>query len=78
MSIREANKTKKKLSCLRCGRGMWTDRCHRVCARCHRRNMDEPVRRPVNIWLPSSDDGFETAPSADSRSGRTERMLRLF
>ena len=34
MTIKEANTERKWLPCLRCGRSMWTDRCHRVCRRC--------------------------------------------
>ena len=34
MTIREANCQKKWMTCLRCGRRMYTDRCHRTCRRC--------------------------------------------
>jgi len=61
MSIKEANKLKKHLTCLRCGRRMWTDRCHRICARCRRRDMEEPVRRPLSTWLPSRENDFDMA-----------------
>lgn len=33
-SIRQANIQKKWLTCLRCGRKMKIDRCHRLCRRC--------------------------------------------
>jgi len=34
MSIRELDTAKKWFRCLRCGRKIWTDRCHRFCSRC--------------------------------------------
>ena len=34
MTVKQANAQKKWLSCLRCGKKMWTDRCHRFCRRC--------------------------------------------
>lgn len=36
MSIRERNLEKLWLTCIRCGRRMWTDRCHRTCPRCRK------------------------------------------
>ena len=44
MDVRNANLVRKRLSCLRCSRLFWTDRCHRVCARCHR------LRRTHGLW----------------------------
>lgn len=41
MSTREANRTKKWLNCLRCGRKLFTDRCHRICPKCHQKNEQE-------------------------------------
>jgi hypothetical protein len=41
MSIRDANRAKKWLSCLKCGRPIYTDRCHRVCPKCHQKNDKE-------------------------------------
>lgn len=38
MTIKDANAVKKWRSCLRCGKMMLTDRCHRICKKCHRRN----------------------------------------
>jgi hypothetical protein len=61
MSIREANTMKKALGCLRCGRRMWTDRCHRICRRCHRANGRENVVNPVSIHLPGGRDMGEGA-----------------
>jgi len=34
VNARTLNLRRKKLTCLRCGRRFWTDRCHRVCSRC--------------------------------------------
>ena len=44
MDVRNANLIRKRLPCLRCSRLFWTDRCHRVCARCQR------LRRMNGIW----------------------------
>ena len=41
MSTREENLKKRKLPCLKCGREMHTDRCHRVCRRCHRKKEEK-------------------------------------
>lgn len=44
MDVRSANLVRKRLPCLRCARLFWTDRCHRVCARCQR------LRRLHGVW----------------------------
>jgi hypothetical protein len=44
---------KKWLACLGCGRMMWTDRCHRICKKCRRRNEASPVRSPYLVAIPS-------------------------
>jgi len=44
--------TKKWMTCLGCGRKMWTDRCHRICKKCRRRNDATPVRSPYLVSLP--------------------------
>jgi Zn finger protein HypA/HybF involved in hydrogenase expression len=47
-SIIKADTEKKQLSCLRCNRMMATDRCHRICKKCHRANnatYDKPRMR---------------------------------
>ena len=51
MTIIDANTQKAHYTCLRCGRIMWTDRCHRICKRCQRRNREEgtPVRPPLRV-----------------------------
>ncbi len=41
MTMREANRSKKYLGCLKCGRKMYTDRCHRICPKCHQKNSKE-------------------------------------
>lgn len=38
MSIREANLAKGARRCLKCGKVMWTDRCHRICVACSHSN----------------------------------------
>lgn len=38
LSTRRLNVQRKKLRCLGCGRTMVTDRCHRFCGLCMRRN----------------------------------------
>jgi len=38
MSIREANSRKARRRCLKCGKMMFTDRCHRICAKCTHQN----------------------------------------
>jgi len=49
MSVQEANETKKWLRCLRCTKQMWTDRCHRICKKCQRRNNAQHVKDRVRI-----------------------------
>jgi hypothetical protein len=34
------NKEKRWLHCLKCGRPMWTNICHRICRRCTKRNYE--------------------------------------
>jgi uncharacterized OB-fold protein len=41
MTMREANRSKKYFGCLKCGRKMYTDRCHRICPKCHQKNSKE-------------------------------------
>lgn len=40
MSIRESNSVKSLRRCLKCGKTMWTDRCHRVCPKCSHDNEE--------------------------------------
>ncbi len=47
---------KKWMTCLGCGKKMWTDRCHRICKKCRRRNEATPVRSPYLVSLPRGCD----------------------
>ena len=38
--IYRRNKEKKPLHCLKCGKPMLTDICHRICRRCTKRNYE--------------------------------------
>lgn len=49
MSIKDANAVKKLRPCLRCGKAMHTDRCHRICRKCHRRNNAQHEKSTVRI-----------------------------
>jgi hypothetical protein len=46
------DKVKKTISCLGCGDPMWTDRCHRICKKCQRRNNASRVTRSYRTALP--------------------------
>ena len=46
------DKAKKLLPCLGCGRRMLTDRCHRICKKCRRRNNASPSRQSFHTFLP--------------------------
>ena len=59
MSVREANLAKSARRCLKCGKVMWTDRCHRLCVACGHSNealLEErvSVTRDVLRWLRAS------------------------
>ena len=54
------DKVKKWLVCLGCGTKMWTDRCHRICKKCRRRNNATPARRAYRTTLPGSSGVEET------------------
>jgi hypothetical protein len=57
MTVREADRRKKWLNCLRCGRRMYTDRCHRICRRCTiaiRRSQSHLSPSPLRVGLSSS------------------------
>lgn len=45
-STRRKNLEKKKLRCLGCGREIYTDRCHRFCKVCQRRNKRNRYHLP--------------------------------
>jgi len=38
MTTRQANLAKQPRNCLKCGKTMLTDRCHRICAKCAHTN----------------------------------------
>ncbi|MBM4033742.1 MAG: hypothetical protein FJ291_18445 [Planctomycetes bacterium] len=38
MTTRQANLLKSSRRCLKCGKPIWTDRCHRLCVACANRN----------------------------------------
>lgn len=52
MTALELDKVKKWMTCLGCGKRMWTDRCHRICRKCRRRNNATPSRTAHDITLP--------------------------
>ena len=46
-SVRRLNRKRKEMKCLGCGKTMVTDRCHRFCRICARRNQrNRWYRRP--------------------------------
>lgn len=38
MLVKELNSLKATRQCLKCGKPMWTDRCHRICTKCAHAN----------------------------------------
>ncbi len=48
----QPNMVRKHLPCLGCGEPMWTDRCHRFCRKCQRRNNSSPMARVYHTVLP--------------------------
>ncbi len=52
------DRVKKWLTCLGCGKRMWTDRCHRICKTCRRRNEATPTRTAHGILLPRGLDVY--------------------
>lgn len=47
------DRVQKWMTCLGCSKRMWTDRCHRLCKKCSRRNDAAPSRRALRASLPS-------------------------
>lgn len=45
------DKVKKHLPCLGCGKPMWTDRCHRICGKCHGANRGVAQRAADKVLL---------------------------
>jgi len=54
----------KWMTCLGCGRRMWTDRGHRICKKCRRRNADTPARTAHHVSLPQGASLAEVECSA--------------
>lgn len=50
-TARELDREQKWTTCLGCGCPLWTNRCHRFCRRCKRRNHD--VREPRKAAVPA-------------------------
>jgi len=46
------DRVRKWAPCLGCGEAMWTDRCHRICRKCQRRNEASAAKRPCHATLP--------------------------
>ena len=77
MTIRRSNLKKKWRRCLKCGRKMHTDRCHRLCVRCREENLNHPElhvlqlvgidRRLKRLDLPEldADSDFDLMAMAD-------------
>jgi len=61
----QPNMVRKHLPCLGCGEPMWTDRGHRICTKCHRRNNSSPMIRVCHTALPRGAWPME-APAARS------------
>jgi hypothetical protein len=56
MTTREANLLKGARACLKCGKAMWSDRCHRICVKCSHENggiLEEraSVTQDLRQWL---------------------------
>jgi len=69
MTAREANLVKQTRRCLKCGRMMWTDRCHRICVKCGHENdglLEDKasVGDDVRHWLRTFVRNEQTWPSA--------------
>ena len=52
LSTRRLNLERKTMKCLGCGREMRTDRCHRFCRVCVRRNRRAGYYAPRRVRLP--------------------------
>jgi|TARA_B100002003_G_C13977261_1_gene472704 hypothetical protein len=67
-TVKESDEQKKWLRCLRCNKQMWTDRCHRICVKCQRRNNAQHVKDVVAIAEPGK-------PSTASYTTETKSSL---
>ena len=56
------DKVKKWMTCLGCGKKMWTDRCHRICKKCRRRHDATPSRTAHHATLPHGESLAERDP----------------
>ena len=53
MTTEERDREKKWLPCLGCGKQVWTDRLHRICKTCQRRNEAAPApKTPCPVHVP--------------------------
>jgi len=59
MTIKERNVQKKWLTCIRCGKRIWTDRCHRYCRRCRIAVERLDYRIPSSFCAAYSDVSME-------------------
>ena len=57
-STRRLNLVKKWFRCLKCGGRMFTDRCHRICRKCHQRN--EKTRNKHQYPLPNERGAYSS------------------
>ena len=69
MTTRQANLAKISRRCLKCGKLMWTDRCHRICVACSHRNeglLDDRACVPHELrpWLHEAARGEGYSPGA--------------
>ena len=62
--IRAANLVREQRPCLRCRRPFLTDRCHRVCSRCARRNYTESLSYDIASSWGEAVEYLEKAASA--------------
>jgi hypothetical protein len=54
LSANHADRVKKWRPCLGCGKSIYTDRCHRICRKCRRRNNASPGRAAYGVGLSHS------------------------
>lgn len=62
----QPSKAKKTRPCLGCGAPMWTDRGHRICKKCQRRNDGSPMTRVYRAVLPHGACVAETSATRTS------------
>lgn len=70
MSLRQDNLRKKWLACLKCGRRIWTDRCHRFCNKCGERNVRQgPQKRTYRVSEQAGGEDMRFLLSESTRAG---------